>query len=51
MVINNCRDMKRYTEDNHAIDHLDEKTAQLQTISSGLIILTTAITMLVEKLF
>lgn len=51
MVINNCRDMKRYSEDNHAIDHLDEKTAQLQTISSGLIILTTAITMLVEKLF
>ena len=51
MVINNCRDMKRYSEDSHAIDHLDEKTAQLQTISSGLIILTTAITILIEKLF
>lgn len=50
MVIGNCRAMGRYSEDEHAIDHLDEQTAQLQTISSGLIILTTAITILVEQM-
>lgn len=38
LVLFNCKMMHAFTTDEHAIDHLDERTAQLQMINSLLIL-------------